>query len=180
MAIWTPADEYDEEELKDLALAIGLLTGTWDAEKAAKRYYSPGEEKLGRKAIANLLRSQKPFDSALRRQLAALFDFEDEQPGHCIPARPGIPPSYSSFAGAMERKLVFEFRRTGKPDVTLRNLHLASDYRDAVESGLPHQKAVALVCKKYGVSDTAVKKARHDNPILKPRKAVIKRRKRPA
>jgi hypothetical protein len=168
MAIWTPVDEYDDEELKDLSLAIGLLTGTWDDEKTAKRYYSPSEEKLGRKAIANLLRSQKPFDSALRRQLAALFDFEDEQ----------LP--YSSFAGAMERKLVFEFRRTGKLDVTLRNLHLASDYRNAVESGLPHQKAVALVCKKYGVSDTAVKKARQDNPILKPRKAVIKRRKRPS
>lgn len=156
----------DPEEW-DYGLAIGLLTGGWDEEKKAKRYYAADEEKLARNALARLLRSQKPLDAALRRQLAALFEYEHEQ------------PPYSSFAGAMERRLVFEFRRTGKPDVTLRNLHLASDYCSAVKSGLPHQKALALICKKYGVSDTTVKEARRQNPGLQPRKAVIKPGKRP-
>jgi hypothetical protein len=142
--------EYDEQDLSDLTRAIGLLTGAWDNAKAAKRYLKGHEERKAREAIGRLLRSSKPLDSALRYQLAEMFD--------------QLPP-YVSFENApIEREIIFKFIRPGKPDVTLRNLHLASDYRVLIESGIPHKKAVDKICKKYNVSDTAVKEARRQNP----------------
>jgi hypothetical protein len=164
---YNPEDEYDSDELKDLTIAIGLLTGEWDDKKAAKRYYSGSEEKTARKAIVRLLRNKKPFDAALRNQLATLFDHEGEQ------------PPYSTFVGAVERRLAFEFRRTGKPDVALRDFHLVLEYCALIEEGSPHQRAVNELCKKYKVSDTTVKEARRRNPRLQPLRAVIKQNKRP-
>jgi hypothetical protein len=161
----TPGEnEYDREELANLTLAIGLLSGAWDG--AAKRYLSGADEKRARKALGRLLRNGKPLDSLLRYQLAELFDHE--------------PPHLSFENAPMEREIVFGFRRSGKPrDVTLRNLHLVSDYyRSLVEQGEPRKTAVAQVCKKYSVSDTAVKEALRRNPSLKP-KAVKKRINRP-
>jgi hypothetical protein len=169
-------NECDRKELDDLTIAIGLLTGAWTQQGAnpeskeadrypAKRYIDGELEREARHAIGRLLRKMKPLDPALRYQLAELFD--------------GLPP-YSSFdAAPMARRIVFENRRAGKPnETTLRNLHLASDYRDLIEAGLPHQKAVNRICKKYGISDTAVKEARRSNPSLAPR-AVKKRINRP-
>jgi hypothetical protein len=62
------------ERERDLKLAIGLLNGGWGNQRGAKRCYNAAEEKLGRKALARLLRNEKPLDSGLRQQLAALFD----------------------------------------------------------------------------------------------------------
>jgi hypothetical protein len=168
MAIWTPDDEYNREELEDLKLAIGLLTGVWTqqgtnpAKKEADRYpgkrYFKGElEEEARQAIGRLLRSNKPLDSAVRYQLAELFD--------------GLPPYLSFDSAPMKRRLVFEQRRAGKPndDIALRNIHLASDYRTLIEAGTPRKKALGQICEKYGLKDTAVKEAVRCNPNLKPR-----------
>ena len=102
----TPDDEYDRKELDDLILATGLLTGAWTQQGAdpakkkadrapGKRYFTGTLEKEAREAIGRLLRNKKPFDAALRYQLAELFD--------------GFPP-YSSFdAAPMARKIELEF-----------------------------------------------------------------------
>jgi hypothetical protein len=177
MAIYTLADEYDEQELKDLALAIGLLTGAWTQEgmdpknKEAdrfpgKRYLEGDLERDARNAIGRLLRSQKPFDSALRYHLAELFD--------------GLPPHLSFDAAPMARKIVFEHRRAGRlTEVALRDLHLVSEYWGLIQAGTPHKRAVGIVCDKYGMKGTAVKDALRRNPRLKPR-AVKTRIGRPA
>jgi hypothetical protein len=167
-----PDNEYNDEDLFDLSLAIGLLTGAWtqqgldpakrDADRyPAKRYFSAGLEKQAREAIGRLLRSKKPLDSTLRCQLAELFD--------------GFEP-YSSFDGQpVARRIAFEFRRAGIPNETkLRNLHLVSDYRALLLEGVPRKRAVGRMCKKYGVSETLVKEACRTNPKLLPR--TIKKR----
>src|SRR4051794_30001664 len=161
--------EYDGSELNDLKLSIGLLTGAWTLRGAnpdnketdkfpAKRYFEGSLDTQARQAIGRLLRNPKPLDSALRYQLAELFD--------------GLAP-FSSFDGApMPRKIEFGNRRAGTPvETRLRYMHLASDYAAYVDGGMPHQKAVNAVCKKYGVSDTTVKEARRKNPSLAPRTA---------
>ena len=163
----TPDDEYDRKELDDLILATGLLTGAWTQQGAdpakkkadrvpGKRYFTGTLEKEAREAIGRLLRNRKPLDGALRYQLAELFD--------------GLPP-YSSFdAAPMARKIEFKNWRAGEPnEVTLRDLHLASDYRTLIETGTPRKQAIDQVCKKYGLSDTAVKEALRRSPALKPR-----------
>jgi hypothetical protein len=104
MAIYTQDDEYDSEELDDLALAICLLTGRhdWKDGLPQKRYLNPDEEFVARKALARLLRNLKPLDSAVRRQLAALFDPETET------------APFSSFDSApIERRLEFKTRHRG-------------------------------------------------------------------
>jgi hypothetical protein len=159
-------NEYDEQDLRDLRLSIVLLAGAWDDRgKPERRYFDETGERAARKAISRLLRNEKPLDSAIRQQLAALFDGE----------------THSFNGDPLERKIVFEFRKAGgSKDVTLRDLYLAFDYRTLIESGMAHQRAVAQVCKKYRVSDTAVKEARRRNPALKPRSwAVQKRNNRP-
>jgi hypothetical protein len=164
-------NEYDAEDLRDLRLSMGFLTGAWDEiGKPEKWYFDETEDREARKAISRHLRSEKPLDSAVRQQLAALFDLDDE-----------TPPYISPDGAPVERKIVFEFRKAGgSRDVTLRDLYLAFDYRTLIESGLARKKAVAQVCKKYRVSDTAVKEARRRNPTLKPRSwAVQKRNGRP-
>jgi hypothetical protein len=177
MAIWTPADEYDDEELKDLALAVGLLTGIWTQQGTdpknkvadrfpAKRYMEGDLEKDARNAIGRLLRSQKPFNSALRYHLAELFD--------------GLPPHLSFDAAPMARKIVFEYRRAGRlTEVALRDIHSVSEYWGLIQAGTPHKRAVGIVCDKYGMKGTAVKDALRRNPRLKPR-TVKKRISRPA
>jgi hypothetical protein len=64
MAIWTPDDEFDREELEDLKLAIGLLAGVWTQQGAnpadrfpGKRYLSGELEKQARQAIGRRTRS---------------------------------------------------------------------------------------------------------------------------
>ena len=177
MVIYTQADEYDEQELRDLALAIGLLTGAWTQQGVdptnkpadhfpAKRYFEGDLDKDARQAIGRLLRSQKPFDSALRYHIAELFD--------------GLPPYLSFDAAPMARKIVFENRRAGKLiETALRDLHSVSDYWALIQTGTPHKKAVGIVCDKYGIKDTAMKDALRRNPKLKPR-AFKKRESRPA
>jgi hypothetical protein len=163
-----------DPENDDLALAISLLTGAWTYQGAdparkendrhpAKRYFVDKSklDKEAREAIGRLLRNRKPLNLTLRYQLAELFDGQEP---------------YCSFDGQpMTRRIAFENRRSGEPTETkLRNLHLVSDYHDLIESGMPHKSAINQVCKKYGVSDTTVKKARRENPELA-RRTVKKR-----
>jgi cold shock protein len=163
VAIWTPDDEYNREELEDLKLAIGLLTGAWTQQGAnpakkkadrhpGKRYFEGELEEKARQAIGRLLRNSKPLDSIVRYQLAELFD--------------GLPPHQSFDAAPVARKIIFENRRAGRlVEVALRDLHLVSDYWTFRSAGMVHQDALDEVCKKYGVSTTAVKDARRRNPL---------------
>jgi hypothetical protein len=93
------------------------------------------------------LRSKKPLDSAIRYQLAELFDGE---------------PPYSSFdAAPMARRIVFVARRAGKMNETaLKYLHIADEYCRLREKGIPHKQAVGETCDKFNVKETTVKEAR--------------------
>lgn len=167
MATYTPADEYDNEELKDLTLAIGLLTGAWTQQGAnpknkiadrfpAKRYFEGDLEKDARAAIGRLLRNDKPLDSALRYHLAELFD--------------GLGPHLSFDAAPIARAIVFENRRAGEPnEVALRDLHMVPQYWSLITAGVERKRAVGQVCDRYGIKETAVKDAIRRNPSLKPR-----------
>ncbi|MCK1578578.1 hypothetical protein IVB03_03010 [Bradyrhizobium sp. 168] len=172
------ASDFEAEEMLGLTtLAIGLLSGAWTQQGPnpkskqtdrypAKRYFEGALELEARRAIGQLLRGSAPLDSAIRYQLAELFD--------------GLPPHLSFDAAPMARKIVFENVRAGNPnEIKLRNLHLASEFRDLVERGTPRKKAMNEMCKKYGISDTAVKEARRASPSLEPR-AFKKRIDRPA
>ena len=97
--------EYDVEERDDLTLAIKLLTGRydWKDDLPTKRYLNTDEDFVARKAMVRLLRSPKPFDSYLRRQLAALFDPDPETASFS-----------SSNSTPMERTLKFTPRASGR------------------------------------------------------------------
>ena len=172
-------EKYNADDVRDLKLAMALLTGAWTQEGAnpknkaedrrpGKRQLEGELERQAREAIGRLLRSRKPLRSTLRYYLAELFD--------------GLPPYLSFEGGPLTRKIVFENRKAGQPkEIKLRNMHLAADYQElrAEPERLPHKKAVDRVCKKYGVSDTAVKEALRTNPDLVPGRAVKKLIKRP-
>jgi hypothetical protein len=68
-------NEYDPEDLDDLQLALVLLTGFFDRSGPGglpqKKYLEPSEELVGRKALARLLRSEKPVDQTILLRLAA-------------------------------------------------------------------------------------------------------------
>ena len=162
---WSPDDEYDQAEWRDLELALALLLGAWALQDRNdmrippdKRYLedkSP-QDREAREAIGRLLRSKKMLDTHLRNQLAELFD--------------GGPP-HSSFDGApMARRITFEARRAGKMNETaLRYLHIADDYRHLREAGTPHKETVWHICEKYDVKETTVKEARRAYPQLAPK-----------
>jgi hypothetical protein len=170
-AAYNPANEYEAKELEDLASAVGLLTGVWtqqgvDPKKKeadrfpAKRYLEGEPEKRARQAIGRLLRNSKTLDSALRFHLAELFD--------------ELGPHLSFDAAPMERRLVFVGKSQGPTDVTLRNLHMVSDYyvelaKIKVDDRGRRKKARQIICKKYNISDTVLKDARREFHLKHPR-----------
>jgi hypothetical protein len=147
------ADEYDREELDDLRLAIALLTGVhdWSDGLPTNRYLNPNEEFVARKALVRLLRNFKPFDSALRRQLAALFDPETET------------APFSSFDSApMERKLTFTGRHRGGGRMqNLRKLEIgiALDDLRVRDPKKSRDDAINEIAEQFSVSTRTVEEA---------------------
>jgi hypothetical protein len=162
--IFTPDDEYDREELDDLGLAIRLLAGVNEVKVegglSLKRYLTDDEEFVALKAIARLLRNQKPFDTALRRQLAALFDPEREE-----------PPYSSPDAAPMERRLVFRGRHHGGAKIqNRRKLEIAIAVDDLRRENLEisRGKVIEEIAERFGVDERTVEGAlAHLNSILK-------------
>jgi hypothetical protein len=165
-AAYNPANEYDAAELKDLIWATALLTGEWSQKGSdpenreadrfpAKRYLEGELETQARQAIGRLLRGTKPLDASLRLHLAELFD--------------GLGPHSSFDAVPMERRLILggKSNSQGPADVTLRDLHMVSDYYiELSKAGGVHKKARQAICKEYNISDTVLKEARRKFPDL--------------
>jgi hypothetical protein len=178
LARWVPSfwsglepepDEYSYEELDDLRLAVSLLTGEHgldENDRPTKRYLTPDKEFVARKALVRLLRSPKPLDSALRRQLAALFDPETET------------PPFSSFDSApMELRVVIKARHRGGGKIQrIRKIAIAiefeklirdpADIRDKVlkeiverfeiKDGISRDDALAAIAERFQVSTRIV------------------------
>jgi hypothetical protein len=120
-------NEYDAKELDDLAQALILLSGYHDRSRLRpeKKYLKAGEEFIGRKAIARLLRSDKPVDQTILLRLAALFDPDPEAP-------PFIELS------AIERRLEFAPRNANRPITTeISRLELARAFKTALAAKSP-------------------------------------------
>jgi len=147
--------DYNDKELKDLTSAIGLLVGFTELDEKGlptKKYCEGKGENEPRKAIARLLRNRKPLDSTLRMQLAALFDPNPEE-------RP-----FSNFEDSpIERKVVFEFRKRGRPREDFRNLAIAYEvfeiWQKAPAAKGKMDAVIYEVARKFGISEAYVRKA---------------------
>jgi hypothetical protein len=154
MAIYISEDEYDREELDDLRLSIRLLAGTHEADERGlpvKRYLSKVETFVARKAIARLLRNPKPFDTALRRQLAALFDPETED-----------PPYSSPDAAPMEREIILKGRHKGGAKIQnrrKREIAIALDNLRRRDPQKPRDDAIHEIAEQFSVSPRTVEEA---------------------
>ena len=144
--------EYDVEERDDLTLAIKLLTGRydWKDDLPTKRYLNTDEDFVARKAMVRLLRSPKPFDSYLRRQLAALFDPDPETASFS-----------SSDSTPMERTLKFTPRASGRISQNLRKLQMAiavNELRDQWPEK-SRDDAINEIAERFGKSTRTIETA---------------------
>jgi hypothetical protein len=143
--------EYDLEERDDLTLAIKLLTGRydWKDDLPTKRYLNADEDFVARKAIVRLLRSSKPFDSYLRRQLAALFDPDPE-----------AAPFSSSDSTPMERRLYF-VPRPGRMSQNLRKLQMAIAFNELCNQQPEKSRddAINEIAERFGKSTRTIETA---------------------
>jgi hypothetical protein len=156
-----PNDSYpvkSDRLLDDLKLAIGLLTGyqDWTDGLPKKQYLKKEQEFVARKAIGRLLRARapngklKPFDTALRYQLAALFDPETET------------APFSSFDSApMERRLEFAPRhRGGGRQQALRKVQLAIAFDELCrQPGKSRDDALHEIAERFSVTTRTVETA---------------------
>jgi hypothetical protein len=176
-------DEYDRDELEDLKLAIGLLAGfskriedglpTW-------QYFKGECEIEPRRALARLLRNQKPLDSLVRCLLAALFDPGPKE------------PRYASFFGPVDRQLVFT-KPGGREDAKTAMIvfeimqclerDTRKDHRgdQGIETKRPIRigEAIAGVAQKFNIGERGVEEMwRRYRPKLRKRlqKAIKARR----
>jgi hypothetical protein len=146
-------NEYDAGELDDLRHALILLSGYHDRtrRRPEKKYLEPGEEFIGRKALARLLRSHKPLDQTILLRLAALFDPDPE-------TAPFIDLS------PIERRLEFEPRKDGRKVTTeISRLELARAFNAAwaAKGQAPKARDDALneIADQYGLSTRSVEAA---------------------
>jgi hypothetical protein len=150
-----PDGEYSPEELEDLRQALILLSGYQDRGDQdhprllpAKKYIKPSEEFAGRKAIARLLRSDKPVDRTILVRLAALFDPVQE-------TEPFIEC----------RRLIFR-GRNGRPVTTdIAHLEVAIAYKteldrqEAISSQGARERALNEIARKYPLEHRAIEGA---------------------
>jgi hypothetical protein len=67
----------------DLALSVALLNGILRRRPIRFEYLAGKTEKEARRALARLLRSDRPLDELLRYALASLFDPDPDKPFAC-------------------------------------------------------------------------------------------------
>jgi hypothetical protein len=146
-------NEYDAKELADLVQALILLGGYQDRSRRRpeKKYLELGEEYIGRKAIARLLRSNKPVDQTILLRLAALFDPDPEAP-------PFIELS------AIERRLEFVPRNANRPiTAEISRLELARAFKTALaaKGRVPKARDDTLneIADEYAVSTRSIEAA---------------------
>ena len=134
-----------DDELDDFKWTLMLLDGTTERNargQPQKRYLNKDEELVARKAIARLLRSPEPLDSAIRQMLAALFAPERE---------PGPTPT--------ERILIFKGRyRGGAKMQHLRKLAIATAVEDLGRTK-SREDAIQDVAQQFSVSVRTVETA---------------------
>jgi hypothetical protein len=122
----------------DLQLATMLLGGFIKQDRT--RYLEEGtsEELDARRALARLLRSNRPLDRQLRTSLADLLDPD--------------PPAWEP------RKIKFVSRRQGQHTDYAKNTQIALHVRDKVREGSKVKDAIKSAADAYAVSEDAVKK----------------------
>jgi hypothetical protein len=117
----------------------------------AKRYLSEEETFVARKAIVRLLRNPKPFDTALRWQLAALFDPETEH-----------PPYSSPDAAPMEREIILKGRHKGGAKIQNRRKLVIAIALDELRRRDPKKgrdDAIYEIAEQFSVSTRTVEEA---------------------
>jgi hypothetical protein len=151
------ANEYTRDELEDLKRAYDLLGGYAERGEDGlprQQYFAGDDEIVARRALARLLRNQKPLDSLIRRLLAALIDPDKEQ-----------PPYASGWGGPIERELRLSGRGRGaghRQDA--RAAAIAYTVLDRLSAGSGKiDAAIVETTKEFGKSETAVKDARRAN-----------------
>jgi hypothetical protein len=125
----------------DLQLARLLLNGSVEEDPQGRlrsKYFENGspEELEAKKAIAHLLREQRPVDSELLMRLADLFD----------------PPP------AEQRKIDIVSRRPGRPADHVATTQIAQHIWDEMSGGKRYTDAINSAVEKFSVSEDTVKK----------------------
>jgi hypothetical protein len=123
----------------DLERARLLLIGYVNEGKGRMRtrHLPEGEQAdQARRAMARLLRSDRPLDRELREHLADLFD----------------PPAWQ------QRKIVFKFLHRGKSIDHIANTQVVSHVQDELRARKRMRQAIKSAAEKFSISETRVKK----------------------
>ena len=126
--------KYETDESQALMLLSGFVTE--DNKLPRIDYLKPDsqEELAARAALAHLLRRPAPLTAELRKQLAALFD------------------PVANVHPAIERRIVFRYRRRGKRPQHMRNTRIAHHIWDRLKSGWNVERAVENAIGRYNLS----------------------------
>jgi hypothetical protein len=161
-------DEYNRSELQDLQSAYMLLAGDFvrDQKGLPTRSYLKGNSEIeARRALARLLRSQKPLDSSLRQMLASLFDPRPSDTDQILETNP------------IERSISFKKRGRGRGVEPMRHLAIA-DMVFSRQYGQPRRKATDVISElanELDISEETIKFAvRRFRDRFNPIKAAIK------
>jgi hypothetical protein len=145
------ANVGDLEEVDDLRITLALLTGfNVHSSKGLpkKQYLKANEELVARKALARLLRNQKPLDQAIRSRLAALFDPETETAPFC-----------SFDLAPIERQLTFKTRHRGaRTTAAMSRLEIAIAF-NRLQAKSSRKDALEEIAKRFAISTRTVEAA---------------------
>jgi hypothetical protein len=135
------SDQRDEREILIGVLLKGYVELKNDVPTIT-RYWKDksADEKMGREALAELLRSGRPLTRDLRDTLAALFD-----------------PRKNHYPGG-ERRLKFEDRHRGNRPKTILHSLVAQYIYDAVKSGAGVGDAIEGAVGKFELEERMIKR----------------------